>query len=95
MFLVVSHMIHVKQGSAAEIISFLEERKDLHNQTLILIVPEAMQAESAALDTGQGEQVCSLDQIVWDNGVLTLPKRGLKEPVSPDLIKRLLEEDDD
>jgi len=94
MFLVVSHMIQVKQGSAAEIISFLEERKDLHNQTLILIVPEATQAESAALDTGQEKEVCSLDQIVWDNGVPTLPKRGLKEPVSPDLIKRLIEEDD-
>ncbi len=90
----VSHMIQVKQGSAAEIISFLEERKDLHNQTLILIVPEAKQAEIAALDTGQEKEVCSLDQIVWDNGVPTLPTRGLEEPVSPDLIKRLLEEDD-
>jgi hypothetical protein len=57
-------------------------------------VSEATQAESAALDTGQEKEVCSLDQIVWDNGVPTLPKRGLKEPVSPDLIKRLLEDDD-
>jgi hypothetical protein len=78
------------QGSAEELLAYLEQRRDKKN--LLLIVPE----EDNVLDTRsstRNQQSEARSNAAIRNGVPLFPTQGAAQPVTPELVKHLLEEE--
>jgi hypothetical protein len=81
--------VEVKQGSAEELIAYLEQHRDKQNLVLLIVDTEAAQSPPK-----KPRQRKRRPAYVLENGVPVLPKRGLKEPITPEFVKTLLEGDD-
>jgi hypothetical protein len=87
--------VEVKQGSAEELIAYLEQHRDKQNLVLLIVDTEAADTGNEAQPDSGGRIIRSLADIEYEDGVPVLPKRGLKQPITMELVKQLLEEDDD
>ncbi|GBC94105.1 hypothetical protein HRbin15_02613 [bacterium HR15] len=90
-------MIEVKQGSAEELIAYLQHHRDKRNlMWLILDEESAEKVPEDSLQVGSRKQKrkTGRPRFVIEDGIPVLPKRGLKQPITTEFVKRLLEGDD-
>ena len=76
------------QGDATELLSYLQQHRD--KQNLTLIVPETA---TNTPHTPEPSVRHTPDQIVTRNGVPLFPTSNAAQPVTMELVQRLLEEE--
>jgi hypothetical protein len=76
------------QGNATELLSYLQQHRD--KQNLTLIVPETAPDRPHTLEPSTRN---TPDQMVTRNGVPLFPTSRTAQPVTIELVQRLLEEE--
>ncbi|MCS6919348.1 MAG: hypothetical protein NZM28_06225, partial [Fimbriimonadales bacterium] len=79
-------MAQVIEGTADELLEFLQQNRDKRRLVLLILDTEQPSPPTRV--------ITSLSEIEYEDGVPQIPQRGLKHPVTADLVKTLLEEDD-
>lgn len=77
-------MVEVKQGSADELIKYLSHHRRKGIYVLLIVDELDTGCESSSSDE---KVIRTINDVAFQDGIPTLPKRGLKQPVTSSLIR--------